>query len=191
MINYSEDSDRGSVMMKNHLLWLIHWCSSQAFSLKGLYNCPSLRSVRTSICRINPAISWPVLTPGRWQFPECLDVDLFSIINSNLLIIKVFCQYFVDKKFELRSEVSDKSKSLSAAAAGFCFWINSFRDHERTKWANIKMCPVNNRTFLSYQLSDNCRLPSPSNGWIRQVKLAIGRTSYPILTHKFTNSYIC
>ena len=57
---------------KNHRLLLIHWCSSQAFSLKGLFNCPYQRSVRTSICRIIPAISWPVLTPGHIQFPECL-----------------------------------------------------------------------------------------------------------------------
>ena len=29
-----------------------------------------------------------------------VQVDLLTIINSNLLIIRIFCQYFVDKKFE-------------------------------------------------------------------------------------------
>ena len=49
------------------------------------------------------------------------NVDLFSIINSNLLIIRVFCQFFVDKKFELRSEVCDifSTQSLTFKAVAF------------------------------------------------------------------------
>ena len=38
------------------------------------------------------------------------EVDHLSTINSNLLIIRAFCQYPVDKKFELRSGVCDKQK---------------------------------------------------------------------------------
>jgi hypothetical protein len=47
-----------------------------------------------------------------------VQVDLFSIINSNLLIIRVFCQYFVDKKFELRLIVcvSDRCQKLAFAS---------------------------------------------------------------------------
>ena len=43
-------------------------------------------------------------------FGMLVEVDLLSIINSILLIIRVFCRYFVGKKFELRSEVCDKQK---------------------------------------------------------------------------------
>jgi len=38
------------------------------------------------------------------------EIDLLAIINSKLLIIKAFCQYHVDKKFELRSGVCDIQK---------------------------------------------------------------------------------
>jgi hypothetical protein len=38
-----------------------------------------------------------------------VEVDILSIINPNLLIIRVFCQYFFGKKFEFRSEVCDQS----------------------------------------------------------------------------------
>ena len=34
-------------------------------------------------------------------------VDNFYVNSSNLLIIRTFCQYFVDKKFERRSGVCD------------------------------------------------------------------------------------
>ena len=50
-----------------------------------------------------------------------VQVDLLSIINSNLLIIRIFCQFFVDKKFELRSEVCDifSTQSLTFKAVAF------------------------------------------------------------------------
>jgi len=41
-----------------------------------------------------------------------VEVDLLSIINSNLLIIRAFCKYPVDKKFELHSGVCDNRNSL-------------------------------------------------------------------------------
>ena len=51
------------------------------------------------------------------------EVDLLSIINSNLLIIRAFCQNPVDKKFELRSGVCDKKKKaiIRFADDGFLY----------------------------------------------------------------------
>ena len=52
-------------------------------------------------------------------------VDLLSIINSNLLVIRVFCQYFIGKKFELRSGVCDKPKKAGKLCfpAFIFFWL--------------------------------------------------------------------
>jgi len=50
------------------------------------------------------------------------EIDLLAIINSKLLIIKAFCQYHVDKKFELRS--------------GVCDWISE--DRKKDLHANCK-----------------------------------------------------
>ena len=46
-----------------------------------------------------------------------VEVDHLSIINSNLLIIRVFCQFFVDNKFELRSGVCDIKYQLITVIA--------------------------------------------------------------------------
>jgi len=42
-----------------------------------------------------------------------VDVDEFLIKNFNLLIISNFCQFFVEKTFELRIEVCDKMSFIS------------------------------------------------------------------------------
>ena len=59
-----------------------------------------------------------------------VQVDLLSIINSNLLIIRIFCQFFVDKKFELRSGVCDMIRQL-ADMVGCLFYYNPHKQTPR------------------------------------------------------------
>ena len=58
-----------------------------------------------------------------------VQVDLLSIINSNLLIIRIFCQFFVDKKFELRSGVCDMIRQHADPAG--CL---SVKQSEHPEW---------------------------------------------------------
>jgi len=62
-------------------------------------------------------------------FGRHLDVDALLIKNSNLLKTRVCCQFFVDKKFELRLEVCDKRKSL-AIKFGEAFLYKDFSKHK-------------------------------------------------------------
>jgi hypothetical protein len=109
MINYSEYSGRGSVMMKKSsfmidpLMQLSGFQPERLIQLSILTICTDVNMPDKSGDILTRSDAWSLAIPGL-----LVDVYIYSIINSNLLIIKVFCQYFVDKKFELRSEVSDK-----------------------------------------------------------------------------------
>ena len=58
---------------------------------------PSPKDVRTT--RFDVSV---LATSGR-----LVDVDIFLIKNTNLLKTKIYCQFFVEKRFELRLEVCD------------------------------------------------------------------------------------
>ena len=121
MINYSEDSDRGSVMMKKSsfmfdpLMQLSGFRPERLIQLSFLMICKDVNIPDKSGDILTRSDAWSLAIPALLVY-----IDLFSIIKSNLLIIKVFCQYFVDKRFELRSEVSDKTKNRTKSLFLLC-----------------------------------------------------------------------
>jgi hypothetical protein len=135
MINYSEDSGRGSVMMKKSsfmiypLMQLSGFQPERLIQLSILTICTDVNMPDKSGDILTRSDAWSLAIPGLLA-----DVDLFSIINSNLLIIRIFCQYFVDKKFELRSEVFDKfKKAFPRQRQDFLFGENSSLLEVRSK----------------------------------------------------------
>ena len=57
-------------------------------------------------------------------------VDNLYVNSSNLLIIRIFCQFFVHKKFELRSGVCDMIRQL-ADLVGCLFYYNPHKQTPR------------------------------------------------------------
>jgi len=78
-----------------------------------------------------------------------VDSAIFLIKNVNLLIINTFCQFFVEKRFELRIEVCDTKQSLSTKVERLCF-LDALKAcfHTKTKKLRSYMSGASKRLFL-------------------------------------------
>lgn len=84
---------------------------------------PRLTDARTTLFDILVLVRFVRLLANEGRL---VDANVFLIKNTNLLKTRIYCQFFVDKKFEPRLEVCDKQKRNIRRCSFFIFDIFEF-----------------------------------------------------------------